>query len=80
MTVSFAVAKPPLGSLAVIVAVVAAPTAFPVMVNLAEVAPAATVTVCGTVAAAELLMRLTMNPPVGAAAFRVTVPEEVEPA
>jgi hypothetical protein len=51
-----------------------------VIVNVAEVAPAATVTLAGTVAAAVLLLdRVTTAPPVGAAPLRVTVPVEVLP-
>ena len=46
-----------------------------VMVNVAEVAFAATVTVAGTVAADVLLLeRFTAIPPAGAAAESVTVP------
>jgi hypothetical protein len=48
--------------------------------NVALVAPAATVTLDGTVA--ELLLldeRFTVAPPVGAAALRVTVPVEGDP-
>ena len=41
--------------------------------KLAVVEPAATVTVAGTVTALLLLARLTLKPPVPAAAFRVTV-------
>jgi len=42
--------------------------------NVAEVEPAATVMAAGTVAAALLLDKLTVAPPVGAAAARLTVP------
>ena len=50
-------------------------TAFEVIVKLAVVAPAATVTVAGVVAALVLLLdRFTTAPPEGAAAARVTVP------
>jgi hypothetical protein len=48
-------------------------TAETVAVKPAVVAPAATVTLAGTVTALLLLARLTANPPVAAAAFRVTV-------
>ena len=41
--------------------------------KLPVVAPAATVTLAGTVTAELLLARLTTNPPLAAAAFRVTV-------
>ena len=44
-----------------------------VAAKLALVAPAATVTLAGTVTAGLLLARLTAKPPVAAAAFRVTV-------
>jgi hypothetical protein len=43
------------------------------------IAPGLTVTVAGTGTAAELLIRLTGNPPAGAAAFRVTVPVDIWP-
>jgi hypothetical protein len=48
-------------------------TADTVAVKLAVVDPAATVTEAGTVTAELLLARLTANPPLGAAAFSVTV-------
>jgi hypothetical protein len=48
-----------------------------VAVNVALVAPAATVTVDGTVTAELLLVRLTLTPPLAAAAFSVTVHESV---
>ena len=48
--------------------------------NVALVAPAATVTLDGTVAEVLLLERFTVAPPVGAAPVRVTVPVEEEPA
>jgi hypothetical protein len=41
--------------------------------KVADAEPAATVTEAGTLSAALLLDRLTVDPPVGAAAFRVTV-------
>jgi hypothetical protein len=44
-----------------------------VAVKLPVVAPAATVTLPGTVTAELLLARLTANPPLAAAAFRVKV-------
>jgi hypothetical protein len=48
-------------------------TAVTVAVKVPVVAPAATVTLAGTVTAVSLLARLTTNPPVAAAAFKVTV-------
>ena len=56
-------------------------TGVVVTVNVVVVAPAATVTVAGTFAAAVLLLdRITTAPPVGAAWVSVTVPvEEVPP-
>ena len=48
--------------------------------NVAEVAPAGTVTLAGTVAAAVLpLVRVTDAPPVGAAPVKRTVPVELFP-
>lgn len=56
-------------------------TAVVVTVNVLLVAPAATVTLVGTVAAAELSERVTTVPPEGAAAASVTVPvDEAPPA
>jgi len=66
----FAEAPP---ALAVSVAVCAVLTAVTVAENAALVAPAAIVTVAGTVAAELLLDRLATNPPLGAAPFRLTV-------
>ena len=60
-------------ALAVNVAVCAVVTVVAVAVKLALVAPAATVTVAGTVTAELLLARLTVNPPLGAAALSATV-------
>jgi len=55
-------------------------TAVVVTVKVAVVAPAATGTLAGTVAAALLLDRVTVSPPVGAALPKVTVPvDEVPP-
>ena len=51
-------------------------TGVVVTVKFAVVLPAATVTLAGTVAEALLLDRATEMPPVGAVAFRVTVPVE----
>jgi hypothetical protein len=64
-------ATPP--ALAVRVAVCAVLTEETVAVKVAVVEPAATVTVAGTVTDELLLARLTAKPPVGAAAFSVTV-------
>src|SRR5437773_108259 len=59
------------------VAAVDAVTALVVIVNVALVAPAATVTLEGTVAAAVLLLEsATVAPPAGAAPLNVTVPVE----
>jgi hypothetical protein len=66
-----------LPALAVRVAVWAVVTEETVAVKAAVVAPAATVTVAGTVTALLLLARLTVNPPVAAAAFSATVQESV---
>ncbi len=55
-------------------------TAEVVTVNVAEVAPAATVTLAGTAAAAVLLpVSVTTAPPTGAAALKTTVPVEKDP-
>jgi hypothetical protein len=61
-------------AVAVIVADVAAFTAAVVTVNVVVDAPAATVTLAGTVADALLLERLTTIPPVGAGEPSVIVP------
>lgn len=64
----------------VTVKVVAAVTVFVVMVNVADVAPAATVTLAGTVpAAVGVDARAITAPPVGAALVRVTVPVTAKP-
>src|SRR2546421_547687 len=52
-----------------------AATALVVMLNVALVAPAATVPLAGTDAAGSLLDSAICVPPVGAGPFRVTVPE-----
>jgi len=61
---------------------VVAATAVVVIVNAGEeVAPAATVTVGGTLALGPLLDRVTVMPPAGAAPFRLTLawpPESLE--
>ena len=55
-------------------------TALELTVNVALLAPAATVTLAGTVAAAVLsLKRETVAPPLGACPLRVTVPVEGDP-
>ena len=64
---------------AVIVAVVALETDVVLTVKVAVVAPAATVTVAGTVALVVLDERLTAVPPVPAGPLRVTVPVELLP-
>ena len=48
-------------------------------VNVAVVAPAATVTDAGTVALVELELKVTAMPPEGAAPLSVTVPVELVP-
>jgi hypothetical protein len=60
---------------------VAAPTALVLTANEALVAPAATTTLAGTLAAAVLLLESAMDaPPAGAGPLNVTVPvEEVPP-
>lgn len=61
-----------------IVALVLAVTATVVTVNVAELAPAATVTDAGTVATAVLLeVREIETPPAAAGELRVTVPVDV---
>jgi hypothetical protein len=62
-----------LPAVAVRVALCVVVTEATVAVKLAVVAPAATVTLTGTVTEALLLERVTAMPPVGAAAFSVTV-------
>jgi len=73
-----------LPALAVSVAVCVVLTAETVAENAALAAPAATVTVAGTVTAELLLAKLTANPPLGAAPFSETVhasvPEPVKEA
>src|SRR6476646_318935 len=62
------------------VAEVDVPTGFVLTANVALVAPAATDTVDGTIAALGLLLeRLTTAPPLGAGPLSVTVPEEELP-
>jgi hypothetical protein len=62
------------------VTVVEAATALVLTVNIAVVAPAATVTLEGTVAAAVLLLEsATVAPPAGAPPLSVTVPVEEFP-
>jgi hypothetical protein len=79
VTLSDAVRDTP-ALVAVIVTGVAAPTAVVVAVKFAAVLPDATVTLPGTVAAVLLLLKLTINPPAGAALVSVTVPcEDVPP-
>jgi hypothetical protein len=79
-TVSVALFVPPPVSVAEMLEVVVAvnPSTL-VAVNVAELLPAATVAVAGTVATAMLVLaRFTTTPPVGAVAFNVTVPVEVD--
>jgi hypothetical protein len=64
----------------VTVSVVAAVTALVVIVNVADVAPAATVTLAGTVpTVVDDDAKVTTAPPVGAAPERVTVPVTATP-
>lgn len=76
VTLNVACADPPPYD-AVIVAGVAALTSPAVTVNVADVAPACTVTDDGTIAALELDDSVTTAPPAGAAELRVTVPVTV---
>ena len=69
--------EPPLATVMVAVTVLATPDVL--TVNVAEVDPAVTVTVEGTVAEALLLDRLTTTPPAGAAPLSETVPVEFFP-
>ena len=62
---------------AVIVAETVVVTALVVAENVADVAPAKTVAVPGTVTAALLLVNTMATPPVGAAPLNVTVPTDV---
>lgn len=78
VTVSVADCVPPL-SVPVIVADVDEETAVVDTVKVAEVAPAATVTLAGTVAAALPDVRVTTDPDDPAGPFRVTVPVDVFP-
>ncbi len=79
LTVKVAVLVVPL-STAEIVTEVLAGTGVVVIVNVAVVAPAATVTLAGNVAADVLLLdSVTRAPPEGAAPFKVTVPVEDAP-
>jgi hypothetical protein len=64
-------------ALAVRVAVWAVPTDDAVAVKGAVIAPGATVTAAGSVTAVFVLDRLTICPPLGAGAFRVTVQASV---
>jgi len=61
-------------SVAAMEAEVLTDTVVVVMVNVAEVAPAVTVTLVGAVATALFEVRLTTTPPAGAALYSVTVP------
>jgi hypothetical protein len=64
---------------ALIVAVAALDTAVVVTLNVADVWPAATVTVLGVVTPPMLLLRETVDPPDGAATLMLTVPIAVLP-
>ena len=63
----------------VMVTAVCAVTIVVAAVNVAFVAPAATVTLAGTVAAAFELVSVTASPPPGAALDNVTVPVDEAP-
>ena len=63
----------------VMVAEVTVPTAALSTGKVAVVAPSATVTLAGTVAASLSLDNVTTAPPIGAGLFRVTVPVEDSP-
>ena len=78
VTVSVVVRVTP-PALAVRVTGVDAATGLVVTAKVALVAPCATVTLAGTVAAPLLLASVTANPPGGAAAVKVTVPCEAAP-
>ena len=66
-------------NVAEMVEVVEAETAVVLTVNVPVVAPAATVTVAGTVALEDVDASFTLSPPVGAAPLIVTVPVEDAP-
>ena len=68
-----------LPSVAVITAVLVVVTDVVVTVKDADVEPAATVTLLGTLADELLLFKLTTEPPEGATELRVTVPRELLP-
>ncbi len=78
LTVSVAVRVTP-ASVAVMVAAVGVAVELVATVKVALAAPAATVTLAGTVAAAALLESATTEPPDGAALVKVTLPCEVAP-
>ena len=69
--------RPPLAKAMLAVTVLATPEVL--TVNVAEVAPAATVTFVGTVAEGLLLDKVTKTPPDGAAPSSETVPVELFP-
>jgi hypothetical protein len=64
---------------AVTVVAVDVETEFVEIVKVPEVASEGTLTVVGTVIAAEFPETRTLNPPAGAGPFRVMVPEAVPP-
>ena len=66
-------------ALAVRLAVILLPTTWAVTGKVAEVAPAGTTTVAGTVTCERSELSATLKPPVGAAALKVTVPVIVPP-
>jgi hypothetical protein len=67
------------GSVPVIVAVPEVVTSVVVIVNVAFLLPAATVTFAGTCANVSLLASVINNPPVGASEFNSTIPVAVPP-
>ena len=78
VTLRFPLAETPL-AVPVIDAVASVATGVVVAVNVADLAPAAMVTVAGTVTELDPLVRATLNPPTGALLLIATVPVELAP-